>query len=551
MITTIMKTINIKSLFAVAIITIVIVSCKQDVITLQQPTTTTPVTPSKGTADFTKFIAIGNSLTAGYQAGALFTEGQNNSFPLILSKQFSVAQGSTLTFNQPDINSVNGYNSTVSGLVLGRYILYAADGNPNDAVPTPAGYPGVPAPYNTAGPAFTDPAFYNITFDKTKLNNFGAPGILLGQCLIGATGGPSTGNPYFNPYYARFASNPGTSTIIGDAIAAQPTFFVFDLGNNDVLGYATTGGNGTVPLTTLANFQTYYSNAIGALLNPATNPNNPKGVVTTIPNVTTIPYFYTVTWNAIPLDATTAAEVNTGFAGYNQILGAIAANAALLTNFGLSAADLNSRMVNFTASKNNPILIADKTLTDLTTVFGYLASIGPANGGITAAQQAALAPYTQVRQATSNDLITLSAGAILGTTVGGNPLLVNGVSVPLGDTYVLLPSETTAILTATAGFNSIINSVAAQYSSQIAVADINSVFTSFVTNQYIVSDGVMITPSFTPPFGAFSEDGVHPNSRGYAYLANVIIDAINAKFTAAVPHASLAAYTGVGLPLVP
>jgi len=546
-----MKTINIKSLFAVAIITIVIVSCKQDVITLQQPTTTTPVTPSKGTADFTKFIAIGNSLTAGYQAGALFTEGQNNSFPLILSKQFSVAQGSTLTFNQPDINSVNGYNSTVSGLVLGRYILYAADGNPNDAVPTPAGYPGVPAPYNTAGPAFTDPAFYNITFDKTKLNNFGAPGILLGQCLIGATGGPSTGNPYFNPYYARFASNPGTSTIIGDAIAAQPTFFVFDLGNNDVLGYATTGGNGTVPLTTLANFQTYYSNAIGALLNPATNPNNPKGVVTTIPNVTTIPYFYTVTWNAIPLDATTAAEVNTGFAGYNQILGAIAANAALLTNFGLSAADLNSRMVNFTASKNNPILIADKTLTDLTTVFGYLASIGPANGGITAAQQAALAPYTQVRQATSNDLITLSAGAILGTTVGGNPLLVNGVSVPLGDTYVLLPSETTAILTATAGFNSIINSVAAQYSSQIAVADINSVFTSFVTNQYIVSDGVMITPSFTPPFGAFSEDGVHPNSRGYAYLANVIIDAINAKFTAAVPHASLAAYTGVGLPLVP
>ncbi len=546
-----MKTINIKSLFAVAIITIVIVSCKQDVITLQQPTTTTPVTPSKGTADFTKFIAIGNSLTAGYQAGALFTDGQNNSFPLILSKQFSVAQGSTLTFNQPDINSVNGYNSTVSGLVLGRYILYAADGNPNDAVPTPAGYPGVPAPYNTAGPAFTDPAFYNITFDKTKLNNFGAPGILLGQCLIGATGGPSTGNPYFNPYYARFASNPGTSTIIGDAIAAQPTFFVFDLGNNDVLGYATTGGNGTVPLTTLANFQTYYSNAIGALLNPATNPNNPKGVVTTIPNVTTIPYFYTVTWNAIPLDATTAAEVNTGFAGYNQILGAIAANAALLTNFGLSAADLNSRMVNFTASKNNPILIADKTLTDLTTVFGYLASIGPANGGITAAQQAALAPYTQVRQATSNDLITLSAGAILGTTVGGNPLLVNGVSVPLGDTYVLLPSETTAILTATAGFNSIINSVAAQYSSQIAVADINSVFTSFVTNQYIVSDGVMITPSFTPPFGAFSEDGVHPNSRGYAYLANVIIDAINAKFTAAVPHASLAAYTGVGLPLVP
>jgi len=529
-----------------------IVSCKQDVIKLQEPATTTPTTPSKGGADFTKYVAIGNSLTAGYQAGALFTAGQANSFPSILSQQFSLAQGTTLTFNQPDINSVNGYNSTVSGLVLGRYILFAADGNPNDAVPTPAGYPGVPAPYNTAGPAFTDPAFYAITFDKTKLNNFGAPGILLGQCLIPQTGGPATGNPYFNPYYARFASSPGTSTIIGDAIAAQPTFFTFDLGNNDVLGYATTGGNGSVPLTDPSDFQTYFSTAIGALLNPATNPNSPKGVVTTIPNVTTIPFFYTVKWNAIPMDAPTAAVVNSGFAGYNQILAAIAGNPALLAGFSLSATDLNSRMVTFAASANNPILIADKTLTDLTTVFGYLATPPPNGAGmITAAQLAALLPYAQVRQATANDLITLTAGAILGTSVGGNPLLVNGVSVPLGDTYVLLPSETTAILTRTAQFNTIINSVASQFSSQIAVADINAAFGSFVTNQFIVSDGVMITPTFTPPFGAFSEDGVHPNSRGYAYLANVIIASINAKFGANVPNASLSNYSGVGLPIVP
>jgi hypothetical protein len=93
--------------------------------------------------------------------------------------------------------------------------------------------------------------------------------------------------------------------------------------------------------------------------------------------------------------------------------------------------------------------------------------------------------------------------------------------------------------------------VASQFSSQIAVADINAAFGSFVTNQFIVSDGVMITPTFTPPFGAFSEDGVHPNSRGYAYLANVIIASINAKFGANVPNASLSNYSGVGLPIVP
>ncbi len=296
-----MKTLNIKSLFAITLLANVIISCKQEVITLQEPSTPTPVTPSKGNADFTKYISIGNSLTAGYQAGALFTEGQKNSFPSILSKQFSIAQGSTLAFNQPDINSVNGYNSSYSnpgaGVILGRMILFAADNVQADALPTPAGATGVPAPYNTAGPAFTDPAFYNISFDKTKLNNFGVPGILLGQCLTPATGGPASSNPAYNPYYARFASNPGTtgSTIMTDALATQPTFFTFDLGNNDILGYATTGGDGSIPITDQTSFGTYYQNAIGALM---TN-SAAKGVVTTIPYVTTIPFFYTVKWNAI------------------------------------------------------------------------------------------------------------------------------------------------------------------------------------------------------------------------------------------------------------
>ena len=45
-----------------------------------------------------------------------------------------------------------------------------------------------------------------------------------------------------NPYYARFATAPGTSTVLGDALAVNPTFFTFWLGNNDILGYAAGGG---------------------------------------------------------------------------------------------------------------------------------------------------------------------------------------------------------------------------------------------------------------------------------------------------------------------
>jgi len=53
---TTMKTFNIKSLLAIALVASVIVSCKQDVITLTLPVTPTPETPtgSKGNADFTK-----------------------------------------------------------------------------------------------------------------------------------------------------------------------------------------------------------------------------------------------------------------------------------------------------------------------------------------------------------------------------------------------------------------------------------------------------------------------------------------------------------------
>lgn len=548
-----MKTINIKILGAVVIMASAVVSCKQDVINLQEQTTTQPTTPSKGNADFTKYIAIGNSLTAGYQAGALFTAGQENSFPKILSTQFSLAQGTALTFNQPDINSVNGYSSSVTvgpnTIELGRYILFASDGNLNDAVPTPAGYPGVPAPYNTAGPGFNDAAFYTVSFDRTKLNNFGVPGILLGQCLIGATGGPSSSNPYFNPYYARFASNPGTSTIIQDALAAAPTFFTFDLGNNDVLGYATTGGDNSIPITSQANFQTYYQTAVGALL---TN-SSASGVVTTIPNVTTIPFFNTVKYNVIELTSDEATQLMgaTAFGGYNQVMqGLAAALTATPSAFGLDAAhaapiiaQINTRLVNYSAG-NNPILLFDNSLINMGPFFDGLLSANQ----ITSAQRAGLTPYQQIRQANSTDLICLTAGSVLGTLVNNNPLYINGVSIPLGDKYVLIQQEQDSVTSAVSAFNIIIKATA---SSRVAVADVNAAFTNFMTTQAIVSDGVMITPSFIPPFGAFSEDGVHPNSRGYAYLANIIIDAINASFSANVPHASLAAYSGTGLPLTP
>ena len=319
-----------KFLYILPVALLITVSCEQEVITLEPPVVDVPptVTPSKGSADFTKFVAIGNSLTAGYQSGALFTEGQQNSMPLILSKQFSLAQGTTLAFNQPDINSVNGYYGVAGTKVLGRLILFDADGaGPKTVAPAPAGSTGMPAPY-TGGDVPT--AF---TGDKTKLNNFGVPGILLGQALIPDTGNPAS--PYYNGLWARFASAPGVKSILQDAIAAQPSFFLFDLGNNDILGYATGGGSNAAIFTSEANFQAQYNGAIATLLG---NLPTAKGVLANIPDVTTIPFFLTVTWNAIALDAATSAALTAGLA--TAFFTAGLAAFTLASAFGFAAFDL-------------------------------------------------------------------------------------------------------------------------------------------------------------------------------------------------------------------
>jgi hypothetical protein len=501
-------------------------ACDQDVIDLQQPEVADECEgASAGTADFSKFVSVGESLVAGFQAGALFTNGQNSSLGAIVADKLECTGGSE-TFNQPDINSVNGYNSTYSipGVItLGRLVLFDSDGGgPKGPLPTPAGAPGVPAPYNTADL----PAAY--TGDKSKLNNFAVPGVQLGQFITPLTGDPVNGGAAFNPLYYRFASNPGTSTILGDALAAKPTFFLFWGGNNDVLGYAVSGGSNDALLVSENDFQQRYGYIIQQLL---ASGENVKGVVGNVPDVTTIPHFTTVKYNNIPLDAATADALNAGLQGVNNALDATVAY------LGHNAADAAKRKLNFAAG-NNAIVIVDDALTSMATEFDMLQGAG----AISAEDRAKLQPYVQARQATAEDLFLLSSGSVLGTIpAGGNAQTIIGLTVPLEDKYTLTKTEAELVRTRTLAFNNYIKGVAAQ-SSRIALADVNASFAAFLQAGIIVENNITITPNFIPPYGAFSEDGVHPNSAGYTYTANIFIDAINAKFGSTIPRAKLGAY---------
>src|SRR5690606_22608630 len=57
---------------------------------------------SSGDANFSNYVAVGNSLTAGYADNALYLMGQQNSFPSMLADQFSLAGGGD--FTQPLVN---------------------------------------------------------------------------------------------------------------------------------------------------------------------------------------------------------------------------------------------------------------------------------------------------------------------------------------------------------------------------------------------------------------------------------------------------------------
>ena len=85
---------KIFKLAGVAFTCAVIAACSADV---SNPPPLNSGTASAGNADFTKFVAIGDSLTAGYADGALYLLGQQNSFPNMLAQQFADVGGGAFT----------------------------------------------------------------------------------------------------------------------------------------------------------------------------------------------------------------------------------------------------------------------------------------------------------------------------------------------------------------------------------------------------------------------------------------------------------------------
>lgn len=463
------------------------------------------VTPTytSGSADFSNYVAIGNSVTAGFADAGLYVKGQEVSFANILATQFALAGGGS--FSQPLMSDDLG------GLVLGgnqitpnRFIF-----DPVNQVPvTVTGTPTTEVSNVVAGPH----------------NNMGVPGAKSFHLLANGYGnvaGVQSGQA--NPFFARMASDPNAS-VLEDVLAQSPTFFTLWLGSNDVLAYALTGGTGedhndtgNLDPTTYGSSDITNTNVFaqvyGGILQ-ALSQTGAAGVVVNVPDVLVTPYFTTVPYNPIPMDAGTAAAVNDGYSDYN--------NGLLLAEAGtfISAEERAARTISFAASATNAVVIEDEDLTDLS-------ALG----------------LPSLRQATADDLLVLTARNFIGTLADpNNPLSVNGVGVALNDSWVLTPQEQSSVADATNAYNATIEMMAGQF--DLGFFDAHALLDVVVTTGLNIGGDAVITGEFVTG-GAFSLDGVHPSPRGNAATVNAILDVINGKYGSDLPKVDPIEFTGL------
>lgn len=457
---------------------------------------------NSGDADLSHFVSLGDSLTAGYADGALYLHGQEDSYPAILAAQFAKVGGGN--FNQPLMSDNLGgllFNGNTSSAFPNRLVLDAETQSPEPIAGTP-----------------TTEVFSPLS---GSFNNLGVPGAKSFHLVTPGYGNPAgviTSPPTANPYFTRFASTADT-TMLNDAASQQPSFFVLWIGNNDVLSYATSGGTGSDQLGNLDPstygseditdpnlFANVYSQTVNAL-----SAAGGSGVLVNIPDISAIPFFTTVPFNALPLDTDTATLLNASYADYN-----IGLQAAFQGGL-IQKAELNKRTILFSAGQN-AVVIEDEELSDLS-------GLG----------------LPSIRQTSADDLILLTTASKIGQPVSETDSDIWGVSEPLLDGDVLIPEEINLISIARTAFNNSIQAISASDDNLLFV-DASALLNEVQSG---LSYGTGLVNATYATGDAFSLDGVHLTARGYAVVSNEIIDAINTGFNANIPKVDPGAYSAV------
>ncbi len=373
-----------------------------------KPVVVAPVT-GFGSANFSKYVAIGNSLTAGYADGGLYNTGISNSYPSMLALQFRGVGGGA--FVQP---------------------FFSTAGADGDEYRRQVGIPSAtntPRLYNTAScPSFkssiiaVDGATNRLEewsgANGGAINNLGIPGIRVSD-LKNPNYGVSNPTGSYNKYFERLLPGATGQSYLDYATAktSDATFVSFWLGNNDVLGYATAGAPDQTPqtmamgqwLTDLPTFTSNYNDMFNAIAT-----GTKKGIVGTIPKVTTIPYFYVVTHRLLMNGLRSAGlDTNTFKIRISTAAGVRVSNESDLYLLAAAAAYRNIGTNGFGISPANPI--PDNLVLDASEIAEINQRTDDFNAVITAA-------------ATAKDWAIFDANALLSQVASPQGVTSNGIT---------------------------------------------------------------------------------------------------------------------------
>lgn len=301
---------KLTKIFVIASIAALMVfsSCK-----LEEPSITSSADvdlSAETSALFASYVSLGNSLTAGYQSGALTERHQKNSYVKMIATQAGVGEA----FMQPLMGYPGIGTYTAQGAGIMELQGFDATGNP---IINPVPYAMVPS-FNPANPYLTA----DVMNYPAPYSNLGIPGIVLADLSMAIS---SANSPSHSGLIDPILRNPnlGNTTPIQQALLRMPTMITCWIGNNDVLGYATSGGTSPAAPTDVPTFTALYGGMVTSL-----TANGADLVVANIPYVTSIPFFTTVPFAVDPGTGTAIALVIQATDGIRQ---ATAADMVLLT----------------------------------------------------------------------------------------------------------------------------------------------------------------------------------------------------------------------------
>lgn len=202
---------------------------------------------------FQSYVALGNSITAGYQSGGINDSTQKQSYAVLLASAMNTR------FAYPSL-VMPGCPPPISNLLTGARVGGASSTSTTCLLRNPAGV-------------------------GTTLNNVAVPGITSFDPT--ATGNPSNANLQNNNPLVQIIL--GGQSMVQRALENNPTFASVWVGNNDILAPALSGFPGTA--TPVPTFIANYSKMINELTAGAPGL---KGVLIGVVQVTEVPILFQV-----------------------------------------------------------------------------------------------------------------------------------------------------------------------------------------------------------------------------------------------------------------